>query len=140
MSRDSDLVVLATVKAVEPYRGTWDSPGWQNVHYRLDEIISNDRHTEVDIRSFRHGVTKGSFSANPFEPGLSRELFAPGRQLLLFIRIPPLQGRVLGLPESSDVQPQRLDAEESPYCGVMPADPEVLQHVRAEVARALGFP
>jgi len=118
MARDSQVVALATVKSVGHYRGAWDERGRQNVHYRFDEFIRNDSQTKADIRILGHLVIRGSQSANPFEPGLSGELFKPGRQLVLFI----------------------TSANIDPDCGIMPADPEVLQHVRAEVARVRGLP
>ena len=120
MARDSEIVLLATVDAVEPYRGAWDKLAEQTVRYRLDEIISNRRNQKVDIHQVRQFVTKGSFNADPFRPGLSREIFRPGRQLVLFFQA---------------VQPP-LDFD----CSVMPADPQLLQVVRQEITKAGNAP
>jgi len=120
MVRDSEIVLLATVDAVEPYRGTWEKLTEQIVRYRLDEIISNRRNQKVEVHRVRQFVRKGGFNADPFRPGLSREIFRPGRHLVLFFQ----------------AMPPPLDFD----CSVMPADPQLLQVVRQEIIKAGDAP
>jgi HAMP domain-containing protein len=123
LARDSDAVVLARIVRIEPYHGSWNGPyrNQQFITYKLLEVLKKRPSESLNIERVGQEVRKGSLTADPYNPGLSHELFAPGRTVLVFARHPG---------EFDDIDPD---------CGVLPADAELLTHVREVVAKEKAF-